>query len=82
MLGATGDLTSRLLLPALEQLLALEPERDVRLVGVGRREVSDDQWRDRVREAFGDGPAPAAARLADSTTYLQADIGSADGLRT
>ncbi|GAA3721325.1 glucose-6-phosphate dehydrogenase [Gordonia hankookensis] len=82
ILGATGDLTSRLLLPALEQLLALEPERDVRLVGVGRREVSDDQWRDRVREAFGDGQAPAAARLADSTTYLQADIGSADGLRT
>ncbi|MYR08210.1 glucose-6-phosphate dehydrogenase [Gordonia sp. SID5947] len=82
ILGATGDLTSRLLLPALGQLLSLEPDRDVRLVGVGRREISDDQWRSRVRDAFGGDAAPAAARLADSTTYLQADIGSAEGLRT
>ena len=50
--GATGDLTARLLLPALGQLLTLEPDREVRLVGVGRREMSDDDWRTIVRDAF------------------------------
>ncbi|AZG47603.1 glucose-6-phosphate dehydrogenase [Gordonia insulae] len=82
ILGATGDLTSRLLLPALEQLLALDPDRDVRLVGVGRRAVSDDDWRARVRDSFDADPAPGAQRLAEQTTYLQADISSPDGIRT
>lgn len=82
ILGATGDLTSRLLLPALEQLLTLEPDRGVRLVGVGRRDVGDDAWRARVREAFGDDASDAATSLAEQTTFLQADISSADGLRS
>ena len=33
ILGASGDLTSRLLLPALGQLLTLEPHRRIRLRG-------------------------------------------------
>ena len=82
ILGATGDLTSRLLLPALEQLLTLEPDRGVRLVGVGRRDVGDDAWRTRVREAFGDDASDAATALAEQTTFLQADISSPDGLRS
>lgn len=80
--GATGDLTARLLLPALGQLLTLEPDREVRLVGVGRREMSDDDWRTIVRDAFGDDAGPTARSLADTTTYLAADITAADGLRT
>lgn len=79
--GAMGDLTSRLLLPALAQLLALEPDRSVRLVGVGRRDVSDDEWRERVSGAFGDDVAPAARQVADRTTFLQADVGTSDGMR-
>ncbi|MCX2965764.1 glucose-6-phosphate dehydrogenase [Gordonia aquimaris] len=80
--GAMGDLTSRLLLPALAQLLALEPDRSVRLVGVGRRDVSDDEWRERVSAAFGDDVASATRQVADQTTFLQADVGTADGMRT
>ena len=46
ILGASGDLASRLLLPALGQLLAAEPTREVRLLGAGQDDWSDAQWRD------------------------------------
>lgn len=80
--GAMGDLTSRLLLPALGQLLTIEPSRDVRLVGVGKRDISDDDWRNRVRDAFGDENGETARKVADGATYVSADITTADGLRT
>ncbi|MBN9195232.1 MAG: glucose-6-phosphate dehydrogenase, partial [Microbacterium sp.] len=50
--GASGDLTSRLLLPALGQLLLQEPGRTVRLVGASVADWSDDEWRKVVRAAF------------------------------
>ncbi|MFW0786450.1 glucose-6-phosphate dehydrogenase [Gordonia sp. CPCC 206044] len=80
--GATGDLTSRLLLPSLGQLLTLEPDRSVNLVGVGRRDVSDADWRARVAESFGDDVGPTARDVAENSTYLQTDITSADGIRS
>lgn len=79
--GANGDLAARLLLPALGQLLGLEPDREVTLIGVGRKEVSDDEWRSHIRTAFGDDAAPAAQQVADAATYVQADITEADGIR-
>ncbi|MGV9714015.1 glucose-6-phosphate dehydrogenase [Gordonia sp. NPDC003424] len=80
--GANGDLTKRLLLPALGQLLTLEPERRVRLVGVGRREIADDEWRTEVRSCFGDDAGHTAEQVADDSTFLTADVTTADGLRT
>lgn len=79
--GATGDLTKRLLLPALGQLLGLEPDLDVSLVGVGRHDLTDDQWRDKVREAFADEQSDAADRLANETVYRQGDPTVSDDLR-
>ncbi|MGC5245961.1 glucose-6-phosphate dehydrogenase [Gordonia sp. DT219] len=72
--GATGDLTKRLLLPALGQLLDGEPDRQVHLVGVGRSERADDDWRSEVREAFGSDAGPAASALAGETVYRQGDL--------
>ena len=46
--GAGGDLTSRLLLPALGQLLTREPSRAVRIVGADR-----EDWTDADLEAVG-----------------------------
>ena len=80
--GANGDLAARLLLPALAQLLGLEPERSVQLIGVGRKGVSDDDWRAHVREAFGDDAADSAIAVADAAVFVQADISTADGIRT
>lgn len=44
--GATGDLTSRKLMPALQQLAEKEqlPEQFA-IIGIGRKEMSDDQFR-------------------------------------
>ncbi|MEE3852919.1 glucose-6-phosphate dehydrogenase [Gordonia sp. LSe1-13] len=80
--GAMGDLTSRLLLPALAQLLDLEPDRDVHLVGVGRRDVTDDEWRDRVRKSFGDDACSAARDVAEHARFIRADISTPEGVRS
>ncbi|WP_431280284.1 glucose-6-phosphate dehydrogenase [Leifsonia poae] len=83
ILGATGDLTSRLLLPALGQLLTNEPERRVKLVGSGMQEWTDAHWRSVIRASFktvkASGPAVDAALKA--VEYVQADATSADDLK-
>lgn len=71
--GATGDLATRLLLPALAQLLEREPDRRVHLVGTGRKELSDEDWRARVRGALGEEHSDAVAALVDGTAYVAAD---------
>ncbi|MEV7694861.1 glucose-6-phosphate dehydrogenase [Microbacterium sp. NPDC089189] len=73
ILGATGDLTSRLLLPALAELLGREPHRTLRLVGAGRSDLSATAWRTRVRQAFGDERSDAADAVAKASVYVQAD---------
>ncbi|MCW5734718.1 MAG: glucose-6-phosphate dehydrogenase [Enhydrobacter sp.] len=60
--GATGDLTRRLLLPALRNLHrdGLLPE-DFALVGIASRELGDDGFRDHLRQGmkeFGGGNGP------------------------
>ena len=81
ILGASGDLTSRLLLPALGQLLAREPERRVRLAGAGVEEWSDDAWRQTVQKAFATTDSESAFDPLSGTTYTQADITDPDQLQ-
>ena len=83
ILGAGGDLTSRLLLPALGQLLTKEDSRRVTLLGAGSQAWSAAQWKDRVREAFATVQAegPAVDALLESTDYLTADVTKPDELR-
>lgn len=82
ILGASGDLTSRLLLPALGQLLVREPGRSVRLHGAGMDDWTDEHWREVVRTAFQTIDAEAAFDAVAETTYSQADITKADDLQT
>src|SRR5690606_40940632 len=44
IIGASGDLTSRLLLPGIATLLAADPGRRVEIVGADLRELGDDEW--------------------------------------
>lgn len=74
ILGASGDLTSRLLLPALGQLLSHQPDRRVRLLGAGMDDWTDDHWRQVVRNAFDSADADAAYATVADTTYRKADI--------
>jgi len=51
--GATGDLTSRKLVPALYQLFKeKQMPADFRIVGFARREKNDEQWRAELRTAL------------------------------
>jgi len=74
ILGASGDLTSRLLLPALGQLLTRQPDRDVRLLGAGMDDWTDDHWRQVVRSSFDTADADAAYASVADTTYHRTDI--------
>jgi glucose-6-phosphate 1-dehydrogenase len=76
ILGASGDLTSRLLLPALGQLLTQQPDRQLQLVGAGDKEMTIDEWRAVVATSFSttDASGPAVEALLSSTVYIQADV--------
>ena len=69
--GASGDLTARKLLPALERLAAygaLPPE--VALVGVARTPMTDDEFRDYCRERVPGTENPRWAHLTAAARYV------------
>jgi len=76
VLGASGDLTARLLMPALGQLLTREPDRGIRLIGAGMDDWDDARWREVVRASFetADASGPAVDAVLAGTSYRQADI--------
>ena len=81
ILGATGDLSARLLLPGLASLAASDEAPSVRLVGAGTSDWSEQQWRDQVAESFAvtaeqsDATGRAALeQMLDSTTYRKVDV--------
>lgn len=79
--GAGGDLASRLLLPALGQLLTREPSRAVRIVGADREDWTDADLEAVVAKAFASMDAEEAASRVD-VTFVRADITDAEDLRT
>lgn len=79
--GASGDLTSRLLLPALGQLLKREPDRQVALRGAGTDAWSARRWTETVRDAFAASDAAAMVERIGDTSYTQADITKAADLK-
>jgi glucose-6-phosphate 1-dehydrogenase len=82
ILGATGDLTARLLLPGLAGLLSANSGPDLYLLGSGVADWDDERWRKRVAESF--GSAAGGDRLAGvlaQTRYLQGDVTRTEDLR-
>ena len=76
ILGASGDLTHRLLLPGLGTLLRTRPDLDVKLVGAAFEALDEAEWRKRVSEALADGGCRVerAERMASETRYAQLDV--------
>ena len=76
ILGASGDLTARLLLPGLGKLLAAHETEELLLVGSGMEDWDDDKWRRTIRDSFAE--AGATGELVDSVAasaiYVQADV--------
>lgn len=84
IMGAQGDLTSRLLLPGLGGLIAAASLGDLALIGSGRGSWSQEKWRSVVAEGFAAGEAegPAVDAVAQSAEYLSADVTDEVDLRT
>ncbi|MFP5365924.1 MAG: glucose-6-phosphate dehydrogenase [Actinomycetes bacterium] len=85
ILGASGDLTGRLLLPGLARLAATGRAAGLRLVGAGSDPWTPEQWRERVHESFAAASASAGPEgkealqsIEKETVYHQLDV-TADG---
>ena len=77
ILGASGDLTSRLLLPGLGSLLARDNQRSVRIVGSDARAVEEQAFRDTVITAFteaGVAKDSQAYQEAAQATWVTSDV--------
>jgi glucose-6-phosphate 1-dehydrogenase len=79
--GASGDLSSRLLLPGLGSLLAGARATSVRIIGTGRSPLAPEEWTDRVRSAFGTQLSSAAADTLATTEYVAGDPTDVEHLR-
>lgn len=75
ILGASGDLTERLLLPGLGSLLAQRPDLDLTLLGTGRSDLEAQAWEDRVRTGLrrGNAPADVVDRVVAASAYARLD---------
>jgi glucose-6-phosphate 1-dehydrogenase len=85
LLGASGDLSGRLLLPALGELFDREESRrDVVLVGAGSEDWDADAWRDRIKTSFasGDVSDETLKAVLETTRYQQADVTSVEDLKS
>ena len=83
ILGASGDLSARLLLPGLGGLLASGGGEGVSLWGSGSDDWDDDRWRARVGESFAAAGATgdAVEAVVRSARYTQADVTDASEWR-
>ncbi|MEC5191024.1 MULTISPECIES: glucose-6-phosphate dehydrogenase [unclassified Arthrobacter] len=85
ILGASGDLTGRLLLPGLARLVSRGRADGLTLVGAGSDDWAADRWLERLEESFADANSQADSagkqelkRIRQSTSYHQLDV-TADG---
>lgn len=74
ILGAGGDLTSRLLLPGLASFLASDESQHLLLIGVDRQNMEDSAWKDRIEKSFASHESSESRAVVESARYLQADV--------
>jgi glucose-6-phosphate 1-dehydrogenase len=81
ILGASGDLTGRLLLPGLARLVAGGRAGGLHLVGAGSDPWTPEQWLERVEASFADSGSRADAagkeelkRIVEATSYHRLDV--------
>jgi len=80
ILGAGGDLTTRLLLPGIASFLGSARSAPVSVIGVDRDAMTDAAWREKVATAFAGDTSKAAASVAKKARYLQGDATNAHDL--
>ncbi len=84
--GATGDLAQRKLIPALfHRDAAGQLPSEARIIGVSRRKLTRDAFRDLARDSLtahvaeADRAAEALSRFLDRLSYVPADAGADEG---
>ncbi|HQE32971.1 MAG TPA: glucose-6-phosphate dehydrogenase [Propionibacteriaceae bacterium] len=82
ILGASGDLTHRLLLPGLGTLLKGHRDLTINLIGAAADEWTDEHWREVVAKALTDGGCSGDRMkpLIELSRYERVDATSADDL--
>ncbi|GAA3574648.1 glucose-6-phosphate dehydrogenase [Microlunatus spumicola] len=83
LLGASGDLANRLLMPALGKLLDAEPQRrGIELLGAGAEDWDAQTWTDHLKDSLtaAEVSAETIDALLATTSYQQADVTSAADL--
>lgn len=91
ILGASGDLTARLLLPGLASLVSQGGTEGITLVGAGYDDWSQEKWRGQVQKSFDshsgqddaahDNASQAALEtMAKNSVYHQVDVTAEGGL--
>ncbi|WAS93753.1 glucose-6-phosphate dehydrogenase [Nannocystis punicea] len=79
--GASGDLTLRKLMPALTSLAARgRPNGGFHVLGVARRPLDDDTYRQQIREAMPEELRADFDALAPRVHYLPGDVGAPEDL--
>lgn len=83
ILGASGDLTHRLLLPGLGTLLHEQPNLGVRLVGAAYDALDLPEWQQRVREGMTAGGCRAARveLMVSDIMFELLDVTDVDAMR-
>jgi glucose-6-phosphate 1-dehydrogenase len=81
ILGASGDLTGRLLLPGLARLVAKGHAAGLTLVGAGSDDWTPERWLERLETSFADANSQANTagkrelkRIRESTSYHRLDV--------
>jgi glucose-6-phosphate 1-dehydrogenase len=83
VLGATGDLAGRWLLPGLGALLTRGGANGLDLIGCATEQWSDARWRQQVSGAFAAVPASGVQvdAVLRETRYIGADVMAESGMR-
>lgn len=81
--GASGDLTKRLLLPGIGALLERDPDRDVRILGADRADLSQKDFANLLHDGLINGGANSqlAEEHVQATKYFTCDVVDPDQLR-
>jgi glucose-6-phosphate 1-dehydrogenase len=83
ILGASGDLSKRLLMPGLATLLDVKSDYDVELIGAGVEDLSEDDWRALVKDAFDSADCTGGRfdEVVAKSRYRKSDVTDADDLQ-
>ena len=81
ILGITGDLAKKKIIPALYRMLAEDKIEDIAVIGVGRRETNPKEIIENSRKFMGKVNEKALSRLISKTHYFRTNFEDMEGMK-